>query len=140
MSLAKEFKAIRTKKLLSLADVAIKSDLTRATIWKIETGRLPKGNNFEVIISEGLGLKKGSADYKKLVGLWTAERIKGQGMNADSIAEKINSHENDLNDEAKELLELIKGLDTNQLEQNKMAMERPQVLEALETLNQLYAA
>ena len=61
-------------------------------------------------------------------------------MNADSIAEKINSHENDLNDEAKELLELIKGLDTNQLEQNKMAMERPQVLEALETLNQLYAA
>ena len=140
MSLAKEFKAIRTKKLLSLADVAIKSDLTRATIWKIEKGRLPKGNNFEVIISEGLGLKKGSADYKKLVGLWTAERIKGQGMNADSIAEKINNHENDLNDEAKELLELIKGLDTNQLEQIKMAMERPQVLEALETLNELYAA
>ena len=61
-------------------------------------------------------------------------------MNADSIAEKINSHENDLNDEAKELLELIKGLDTNQLEQIKMAMERPQVLEAIETLNQLYAA
>ena len=53
---------------------------------------------------------------------------------------QINSHENSLNDEAKELLELIKGLNPKQLEQIKMAMERPKVLEALETLNQLYAA
>ncbi len=140
MSLAKEFKAIRTKKLLSLADVANKSELTRATIWKMEQGSLPKGNNFEVIISDGLGLKKSSNDYKRLIGLWTAERIKGQGMNADSIAEKINRHENGLNDEAKELLNLLRELDTHQLEQIKMAMERPQVLLALETLNELYAA
>lgn len=140
MSFAKEFKSIREKKFLSLADVANKSELTRATIWKIEKGSLPKGNNFDVIISQGLGLKKSSLEYKKLVGLWSAERIKGNEMNPDSIAQKIKTYEDDLNDEAKYILKLIKALSPEQMEQIKMAMERPKVLEAIETLNELYAA
>ena len=115
MSFAKEFKSIREKKFLSLADVANKSELTRATIWKIEKGSLPKGNNFDVIISQGLGLKKSSLEYKKLVGLWSAERIKGNEMNPDSIAQKIKTYEDDLNDEAKYILKLIKALSPEQL-------------------------
>ena len=85
-------------------------------------------------------MKKSSLEYKKLVGLWSAERIKGNEMNPDSIAQKIKTYEDDLNDEAKYILKLIKALSPEQMEQIKMAIERPKVLEAIETLNELYAA
>ena len=140
MKLAKEFKKIRSKKLLSLADVANKCDITRSTIWKLEQGNLPKGENFKIIISKGLGIKKDSAQYRRLVGLWTAERLGAQTMTDETLSSQIKANENELRWEAKELLTLIKGLSSNQLEQIKLTLERPQVLDALETLNELYAA
>ena len=140
MTLAKEIKKIRAKKFLSLADVANKCGITRSTIWKLEQGNLPKGENFEIIISKGLDIKKNTTQYKQLIGLWTAERLGSQTMSNDALASKIETYGIELKDDASEFLELLKKLSPVQMEQIKLAMERPQVLLALEILNDLYAA
>tara|TARA_R100000808_G_scaffold25089_2_gene61691 strand:+ start:9476 stop:9898 length:423 start_codon:yes stop_codon:yes gene_type:complete len=139
MKLAKEFKKIRNSKFLSLADVANKCGITRSTIWKIEQGKLPKGENFELIISKGLGIKKNSATYKKLIGLWTAERLGSHSMSDNALSAKIEMHSDELNDDAQKLLQLMKGLSHDQVQQIKLAIERPKVLGAIETLNELYS-
>lgn len=140
MKLAKELKKIRNEKFLSLADVAEKVEVTRATVWKLEQGSLPKGENFENIITKGLGIKKGTKQYKELIGLWTAERLGSTTMSDEVLSSKIEGHENELNSDAEELIALLNELSPSEMEQIKLAMERPQVLEALATLNELYAA
>lgn len=142
MTLAQFVRDLRDKRKLSLADVCERAggDITRPTVWKVEkAGHLPKGKTL-MKIAKGIGLKKGTKDFNRMVALWTNEMTeRGQfhpqelaGLMAEQILE---------NDEVNlEFFDRISRLSNEEFDEIRLAVNRPEVMGGIATLNRIYEA
>jgi len=139
MTLADLTKRLRASKGLSLAQVAEKAGghITRATIWKVENGYLPRGTTLGHLAA-GLGLKPGSPAYVELVALWTNARIRKGNFSPQELAGTMAGQILDNDDENLGFWEKISALDPETFDELKKALDRPEVMAALASLNRVW--
>ena len=138
MTISKLIKRERTKQYLSLADVGMKAGLTRATIWKMEKGHLPKGETFVKVITDGLGFKEGGEKYNEAVAMWTNERLKSGQQSAIGLAEGIADQEKEISRTMRLFLKKLQKLNPEELQEIEKAIVRPAVIKGIFALNDIY--
>jgi transcriptional regulator with XRE-family HTH domain len=137
MTLAKKFKALRTARKDSLADVGKACGLARTTIWKIEHGYHPEGDTLQRACLQGLGLSKSSKDWQEIMALWTSETT-GQGTTAQSLAGEMSRTRKKAGREMDAFLEAVSKLPHEEWAQLEKAVTRPSVMRGLASLNAIF--
>ena len=138
MTVGKLLKNERTKQYMSLAEVGQKCGVTRATIWKIEKGHLPKGETFGKILTDGLGFKEGGTKYNDAIAMWTNERINRGQISPGNLAGKMAAQDAGVSSEMKSFLKKVESLTSDEFEALAVALGRPAVVAGIFALNNAY--
>ena len=138
MTVGKLIKEERKKQYMSLAEVGQKCGVTRATIWKIEKGHLPKGETFAKILTDGLGFKEGGKNFNDAIAMWTNERIKSGQISPGNLAGRMAEQDAGVSSEMKKFLRKVEKLTTDEFEALDVALGRPSVVAGIFALNAAY--
>lgn len=131
------FRSIRRAQRWSLADVADRCGVHRATIWKIERGEHPpRGETFRRVCLLGLRLKEDSKEFRDLRARWTELRMGVAIDTADHVRE-IAGVNRRTSDDVAGLVAEIESLPEYLRTEVRRTLSTPAVLAMLKTLNDL---
>ena len=73
-TLSQEFAALRTRRGMTLLEIAEKCNLAESTVWKIENNRSVRWETVHLVLSVALGCPPGTERYHAMQALWVIAR------------------------------------------------------------------
>lgn len=92
-TLASVFADLRSKKGLTMLEIANKCDISEASVWKLESGRSVRWETVHLILSVVFNIQAGSKDYDQFNRLWLARRQEmAEAQPPDFGVSKLSKH------------------------------------------------
>ena len=131
----KEHRAARG---LSLSGLQALCGVDKTVLSRIETGKfMPKGEPLRAILGKGFGFKESSSEWKEMIGLWTNCRLQRGSFDPQELAGRMAGQMYAQDEQMREFLGHVGKLTTRQFQELAKAVQRPEVVDALEALNRL---
>ena len=87
------FKALRSDKRLTLADIGSKCDLDPTTVLKVESGKRVRWTTLHIILTAGMQVHPDTPGYQEIHNLWVDDQaVAADELSPENSKKKLSVH------------------------------------------------